>query len=182
LVFNGGGFDTSLLVPFIVRAIQGVTALPQNPAALTRLRDQIKEAVQPPPPGLSRKTPSLAAIISGRPFALATNTLDLSKFTLNFADSAEASIDFQWQGLSEHFRIGLDGVDRFSTFTLVDLPAAAKGSWETDTTFVLQLDLAGAINNYLFKLAFSQEGKAVSVALTERTGLNREEFSGTALP
>ena len=73
-------------------------------------------------------------------------------------------------------------MERFSNFSLVDLPAAARGSWESDTTFVLQLDLAGAINNYLLKLAFSQEGKQVSVGLTERTGLNREEFSGMIMP
>jgi CubicO group peptidase (beta-lactamase class C family) len=182
LVFNGGGFDTSLLAPFIVRAIQADAALPQNPAALSRLHDQINGAGQPPPPGLSRGSPALASRISGRSFSLAANTLDLSAFTLNFSDSAEASIDVVWQGRSEHLRIGLDGVDRFSTLSLVDLPAAAKGSWETGNTFVLRLDLAGAINNYLFKLAFSEEGKGVSVALTEQTGLNREEFSGTALP
>ena len=51
-MFNGGGFDTSLLAPFIVKSIHSDTALPQNTDALTRLREHIKGAAQPPSAGL----------------------------------------------------------------------------------------------------------------------------------
>src|SRR5262245_65530829 len=44
--------------------------------------------------------------------------------------------------------------------------------------FLLKLDLVGAINCYLLKINFLNEGKAVTVELSERTGLNKEGFTG----
>jgi hypothetical protein len=78
--------------------------------------------------------------------------------------------------------IGFDGVERFSTNTLVDLPFAMKGRWLTEETFLLQLNRVGGISRYDFTLKFAATGNAVSISLKEHTGLNDETFSGKALP
>ena len=78
-----------------------------------------------------------------------------------------------WLGM-----LGLDGVERFSTNSFDNLPAAGEGRWLGDDTFLLQLDLVGGINCYHFKLTFSEQGKRAQVAWSERTGLNEETFEG----
>ncbi len=75
--------------------------------------------------------------------------------------------------------LGLDGVERFSNNPLVGLPQAGTGQWLSESTFLLKLDLVGAINCYYIKLNFPNDGKAVNVDLSERTGLNKEQFNGT---
>jgi len=43
---------------------------------------------------------------------------------------------------------------------------------------MLDVDLIGAINDYRFKLTFSEDGKSLQASLTERTGLVDEQFKG----
>ena len=74
--------------------------------------------------------------------------------------------------------LGLDGVERFSTDTLVELPFATKGSWLDANTFMLELDRVAGISLYRFKLTSQDEGKNLHISLTERTGLVAETFAG----
>ena len=78
------------------------------------------------------------------------------------------------------FPIGLDGVERFSPNPILTLPHAAKGAWQNADTFVLELNLVGGINDYRFRLTFSDDAKSLKVSLNERTGLNDEQFEGVA--
>jgi len=122
--------------------------------------------------------PALAAEISGKTYELAANALNISSLTLTFDNSSEATCRFKWNGQGVAFSIGLDAMERFSTNPLVGLPQAAKGAWLDDKSFLLELDLVGGVNFYRIRLTFSQ-GK-VNVAVSERTGLNPETFSGLA--
>jgi hypothetical protein len=61
----------------------------------------------------------------------------------------------------------LDGVPRVSPNGRFGLPVAVSGAWEGDSTFILDFNEVGNINNYRFRLAFVDEG--VSVELTERS-------------
>jgi hypothetical protein len=83
-----------------------------------------------------------------------------------------------WNGQRVSLRAGLDSVERFSINPLVGLPQAAKGQWLDHETLLLHLDLVGAINDYQFKLRFSEDGRSLKVSLSERTGLNDEQFEG----
>jgi hypothetical protein len=74
--------------------------------------------------------------------------------------------------------VGLDGVERFSTDTLVELPFACKGRWLSADSFLLELDRVAGINLYRFKLTFAEEGNSVAIGLSERTGLGSEVFTG----
>jgi hypothetical protein len=90
------------------------------------------------------------------------------------------SVSSEMTRLGEQLRsaIGLDDLERFSTDTFVGLPFATKGKWLTEDTLHLQIDRVAGINCYDFSFAFSSDGKAVSVTLKERTGLNNETFNG----
>ena len=120
----------------------------------------------------------MATRISGTTYALAANELDLATLSLQFNKSAEATVRFTRLGQELRCPVGLDGVVRFSTDTLVELPFACKGRWLNADTFLLELDRVAGISLYRFKLTFADEGNSVSIALSERSGLGAQVFDG----
>jgi CubicO group peptidase (beta-lactamase class C family) len=180
VVFTGGGFEPGDLAPFLLKALKSDESLPGNAETLARLRQRIADATKPPPARPVPRLPPLAALISAKKYNLSANALGLTAISLNFDASSAAQTELFWNGHSERCRLGLDGVERFSTNTLFNLPCAAKGEWLTKETFLLQVDLVGGINCYRFKLAFSQDVRKLRVDLNERTGLVDEQFEGIA--
>jgi len=178
IVFTGGGFEPGDLAKFILKALKSDTSLQSNPNGLAQLNNRLAAAQKAPSRQPVARMPALATEISGKKFELATNALNISSLTLTFDNSSEATCRFKWNGQGVAFSIGLDAVERFSTNPLVGLPQAAKGAWLDDKSFLLELDLVGGVNFYRIRLTFSQ-GK-VNVAVSERTGLNPETFSGLA--
>jgi hypothetical protein len=179
IVFTGGGFEPGDLAKFILKALKSDTSLPSNPNGLAQLNNRLAAAQKAPSRQPVARMPALAAQISGKTFELPANALDISSLTLTFDNSSEATGKFKWGGQDVAFSIGLDAVERFSTNPLVGLPQAAKGAWLDDKSFLLELDLVGGVNFYRIRLTFSSPGK-VHVAVSERTGLNPETFSGLA--
>jgi CubicO group peptidase (beta-lactamase class C family) len=182
LVFTGGGFEPGDLAPFILKALRSDQPLPENPAASTQLKARLAAASKPPAPQPVAKSPPIAAQISGKTFQLSTNALNLGTLMLHFHNSPEAQATLTWDGHRLTFPIGLDGVDRFSINPIVHLPQAARARWLDDHTFLLTLDLVAAVNHYTLKLTFPENANRLTATLTERTGLNEEQFSGTPLP
>jgi len=156
--------------------------LPTNPLATARLGEKVADAARRPSPGKIAELPVMARRISGKNYALSSNGLDLSALSLRFTKTPEATARLTRLGQDLHCPVGLDGVERFSTNTLIDLPFASKGRWLTEDAFLLQLDRVGGISYYNFTLTFAPSGNAVSISLKERTGLDNETFTGTALP
>src|SRR5262249_48264611 len=124
------------------------------------------------------KAPAFASHISGKGIKMSNNTFELRELTLAFNGSSEATAELFIGEHHEHFAVGLDGVDRFSPDTLVNLPTACRGEWMNDHTFVLRINLVGGINFYELKFDFAAESTRVNVHLSERTGLNAEQFEG----
>jgi hypothetical protein len=182
LVFTGGGFEPGDLAKFILKALKSDEPLPANPLAAARLSEKVAAAARRPSPGKIVELPVMARRISGTNYALSSNSLDLSALNLRFTEPSEAGVRLTRLGQSMHCPVGLDGVERFSTDTLIDLPFAARGRWLTEDTFLLQLDRVGGISYYNFTLTFAPSGNALSISLKERTGLDNETFTGTALP
>ncbi len=178
LVFTGSEFEPGDLAKFILKALKSDEPLQANHEASDQLQERIAAAAKSPPPQPVRKLPPIAARISGKTLKLSTNSLGVTGLALNFNDPAEAQGELLWNGRLIPFPIGLDAVVRFSANPLVGLPQAAKGQWLNSETFILDLDLIGAINDYRFKLTFSEGGKSLKASLTERTGLTDEEFKG----
>lgn len=177
LVYTGGGFNNNDLTKFILKAIQSDVALPANPKATARLRELVAAAQRAPVPQPTPKLPALAARVSGRNYRLTSNSLDFTALTLRFSES-NATLRVTRLGNELNCLIGLDGVLRFSTDTLVELPFACKGRWLDADTFLLELDRVAGISYYRFKITFGAGGDRCTVALTERTGLTDETFEG----
>jgi len=182
LVFTGGGFEPGDLARFILKALKSEAPLPANPDVSARLKQRIADAAKPPAPQPVTGLPALATRISARKFNLSTNTLGIRALTLDFKTATEANAEILLDKVRLNCPLGLDGVERFSTNPLVNLPQAAKGQWLRDDTFLLELNLVGAINFYRLELRFAENGKTVAVALNERTGLNDERFTGVMAP
>lgn len=180
VVYTGGGFNNDHLTPFILKGLKSDAALPPNPRATARLRDDLAAAKKAPAPRPVPKLPSLATRISGRKYALASNSLDLSAMTLHFDKPAEGTLRFTRFGEEFTCGVGLDGVLRFSAQNLIDLPFACQGRWLDNQTFFLELDRVAGVSSFHFTLRFSNDGDAINVALKERTGLHDEAFRGAS--
>jgi CubicO group peptidase (beta-lactamase class C family) len=178
LVFTGGGFEPGDLAPFLLKSLKSDQPLPANPAANARLRDKLAAATQPPASLPVPELPGIARRISGKTYALTANELGLTALTLEFNKSSEATLRLGRLGRELRCQVGLDGVERFSTDTLVELPFACKGRWLSADSFLLELDRVAGINLYRFKLTFAEEGNSVAIGLSERTGLGSEVFTG----
>lgn len=181
LVFTGGGLEPGDLAAFILRALKSDNPLPLNREGVARLKERIDAAAKPPSARLPPKMPLLAERITGKKFELRANSLNLNALSIEFKNLSEARAEIVWQKHRMTVPLGLDGVERFSTNTLIDLPQAAKGEWLNDHTFLLNLDLVGGINFYRLRLTFSEDGDKVILDLSERTGLNEEQFTGSVL-
>jgi len=149
---------------------------------LNRLREKVLVASEPPAPQPVDKLPALAAMISGKKFALGRNSLDLSSIRLRFDGPTEASVVIQRLNQDLACRVGLDGVERMSKDTLIDLPFASKGHWESPERFLLVLDRVGGVDFYRFEITFQDMGNQIKVDLGERTGLVSETFRGISTP
>jgi CubicO group peptidase (beta-lactamase class C family) len=178
LVFTGGGFEPGDIAPFILKSLKSDQPLPANPNANARLREKLAAAVRPPVPQSVPELPAMAARISDKAYTLTANELSLDTLSIQFNKSAVATVRFMRLGQELHCPVGLDGVERFSTNTLVELPFACKGRWLNANTFLLNLDRVAGISLYRFKLTFADDANSVSIALTERSGLAAQTFAG----
>lgn len=152
--------------------------LPFNDGVSRQLRERIASAAKPPQPRAVPAAPALERRISGNVFKLPSNTLALETLALHFSGLTTAQAELALMNHRLHFPIGLDGVERFSLNPITGLPHAAKGGWLSEHTFRLELNLVGAINCYRLELTSSEDGKSLRASLTERTGLNDEQFEG----
>jgi hypothetical protein len=57
----------------------------------------------------------------------------------------------------------VDGVPRVSPHGQFGLPVAVSGAWEGDSTFVLDYNEVGNINNRRFRLTFVDKGASVEL-------------------
>ena len=176
LVFTGGGFEPGDLASFVVKSLRSDQPLPPAEKAQADLKDRLTVAARPPAPQPVPTLPKTAMRVSGRTYTFNDNSMGLAALALHFDQPAQTLAELTWLGQKVRCPVGLDGVERFSTNSLVNLPVAAKGRWLADDQFHLQIDLVGRINCYRFKLNFT--GELIKVSLSERTGLSDEEFEG----
>jgi hypothetical protein len=181
IVFTGGGFNTSDLVPFIVKAIKSDKLIPNNPVALNQLRKNIANSATAPSSRPIAKLPNLALSISGNKYQLQPNTLDLANIQFVFDNTKKAAMNMIWMGEKVNCDVGLDNRDRFTYNPIVKLPQASKGEWVNDTTFSVKLDLVGAINLYNIDFTFIERGKKINITISEGTGLTNEKIVGRQL-
>ena len=195
IVLNGGGFNTGEALKQLLPALQSDQALPENPAALAKLRNALADVAKPPAPNDATSLPALAQTISGQRYEFENNWLGLRALTLSFRKTegpALAKLEFvpalkQFQfGLSAKVRglgvltetrpVGLYGLPLITNDGIMGSSVGLKGNWEDAQTFVLEYDEIASTNGYRLRLSFMENG--VNVQAKERTGLFEEKFAG----
>lgn len=178
VVFTGGEFEPGDIGAFIGRAIKSDQPLPEDAMAASNLAAAVNAAAKPPRPAQSPSP--LAKTVSRRRYTLGANPLDLKSFVLTFPGSAVAQLQLELSDRSDGPRpVGLDGVPRVSSTGRFGLPVAVSGTWESDSTFIVEYNEIGNINTYRFRLTFS--GQDVTVEMTERSrAIQSARFYGTS--
>jgi CubicO group peptidase (beta-lactamase class C family) len=178
VVFTGGAFEPGDIGSFIGRSIKSDNSLPDDAAGAARLAAAIEAATKPPAPQRVRVAPPIAATASGKIYSLDANPLNIKSFVLTFPRGADAELRLELADRSDGPRpVGLDGVPRLSSNGRFGLPVAASGTWESDSTFVLDYNEVGNINDYRFRMTFSGDG--VNVEFAEKSGaLAEARFRG----
>lgn len=165
----------------IAAAVKSPDPLPPNPAAADLLRGEIKQAAvqnekaQPVP-----KLPKIARRIAGKSYKLQSNPLGLTSISLEFPKKDEAIVQIASAGGAAggavmQFAVGLDDVYRVSKGR-EGLPAAAKGSWKDDKTFVMNLDEIGNINRWIVMATFDEND--VTLVMRSLSGLGEITLAG----
>lgn len=177
VVTTGGGFDMDEIAPFLVAALKSDQPLPENPVAYERLQEKIYAVAEPPEPEPVKPLPEMAKKIEGKTYVLDSNPLDLQTLALTFdEEKGEALLRV---GLPENqtleFLLGLDNVSRFSPGDY-GLPAAGKGSWESDNVFVAYVDEVANVNHY--KVTHTFQDDQLTILLQDPTWYGDVEFGG----
>jgi hypothetical protein len=106
--------------------------------------------------------------------------LGLTSFALTFSGNNEAvaHLESADRGIEQR-PLGLDGIPRLSLKGRFGLPAALRGRWENNSTFVLDYDEVANINSSRFRFTFGHDD--VSIELHEKTGMVDAKFQGRSI-
>ena len=94
--------------------------------------------VQAPNPYPLGPLPDTAKTISGKTYVFGANSADVETLSLEFNDTAEATLYMKRQGNDEIWPIGLDGKYRLSSDGL-----GLRGYWADPQTFIIEIFQVG---------------------------------------
>jgi len=139
VVTTGGGFDYDQVAPFLKAAlIDPGQPLPSNPEGVAHLDAVLTALVQAPDPYPLGPLPDTAKTISGKTYVFGANSADVETLSLEFNDTAEATLYMKRQGNDEIWPIGLDGKYRLSSDGL-----GLRGYWADPQTFIIEIFQVG---------------------------------------
>ena len=168
---GGGGRDQygvleTLLTSYIIPAVESEIPLPANPKGVALLESRIQQTAAPPEAKLVPPLSDIAQTVSGKTYVMDANPLGISAVSLSFQDESEALCLVSFGDIYQfEILVGLDDVFRFSSGYPRNpgIPAAAKGVWESDDTFVVEYDTMGNLERLELKLSF--EGGQVTLQM-----------------
>jgi hypothetical protein len=135
VVTTGGGFEYDAIVPFLEAAlIDPEQPLPSNPEGVAQLDAVLTALVQAPSPYPAGPLPDAATTISGKTYLFGANAADVETLSLEFDDTAEATMRMKRQGKDEIWPIGLDG-----KYRLLYDGRGLRGYWADPQTFVVEI-------------------------------------------
>ena len=171
---GGGGRDQdgvleTLLTSYIRPAAESETPLPANPEGVALLDSIIQQAAAPPQAEPVPLLPEMSQSVSGQTYVLDANPFGLQSLSLTFQEEEETLLNLTFiDGNQVEYLVGLDNVSRI-TPAKFGIPAAAKGWWESENVFVINLDETGNINQWRINATF--EDDQVTVRMQELTGI-----------
>jgi CubicO group peptidase (beta-lactamase class C family) len=135
VVTTGAGFDYDQIDPFLAAAfIEPNKPLPANPTAVAKLDAALTALMQAPTPYPVGPLPDTAEEISGETYVFGPNAADVETLSLEFNDTAEATLYLGLEGVDEIWPIGLDGKYRLSPDG-----QGLRGYWADPETFVFEI-------------------------------------------
>jgi len=164
----------------VVPAARTTGPLRANRKGRDALRSQVERMGAPP--AEARPVPPLpktASRVSGRVYRLERAPFGISGLRLRFHPGPEAWFTLAIGDDAPEVGVGLDGIYRVTPKGLRGVPAAARGSWEGENTFVLDFLMVSTPNS--FRMSFTFEDDRVHVLVQEATGLGEHRFSGSAV-
>jgi hypothetical protein len=172
IVVSTAGGNAGQIASLVRQSVTSDAPLPANAPAHARLRENAAAAAKPPAAGPSSPIPATAASISGKVYSFPVNPSRLDSLALTFASDGKARVDVKYYGEPLSIPIGLDGVYQVGPHGPFRLPAAATGTWTSDTEFLLDLNFIANINHYTLALRFTP-GQTLEVTANEASGLIR---------
>ncbi len=159
-----------LWAAYVVPAVQSDGPLPENPAGLAALQAAVAAAGEGPQPQPVPPLPAIAGQVSGQTYRLDANDIGWEAITLTFPGGSAAQLSLVGGGMRVDLPVGLDNVWRA---TPPDAPVgsrglAARGWWEDEATFVVEVAVPYTRESVRLSLAFA--GDAVEVRIEEMGG------------
>jgi CubicO group peptidase (beta-lactamase class C family) len=172
-------YSASELIDDISNAVKSDSPLPDNPIAKALLTNAIRQAATEKSSAIGG-TPELAKTVSGKVYTFFDNRLRLKSFTLNFYDSDSSWVITTYTDGGNGRRtglVGLDGAYRRSPPAAYGINAA-RGSWTSEHTFVMERRVLGHSETQSWALTF--DGNKVTVNFENTDGVKAELHGETA--
>ena len=179
VVMTGAGIDYDDIAPYLGSAVVDLeNPLPPNPEGFAKLEAALEEIKQAPAPQAPAPLPEIAAAISGKTYVIEPNPIGVATVRLTFVEPNEARVEATFDNGSAPLDelIGLDGTFHYFTDSL-GLPAAGRGEWSDENTFVWERELVAGGEAYRYVIRF--EGEGISIEGTERSHSGVQSFTGT---
>ena len=149
----------ALVDTYILPSVKSDKALPKNDSAVARLNEQVAKAANPlqavkPAPAGSAKWSGLEYQLDENPFQWKTIAFDFT--------SDPKVIPIRVNGEAVDPPVGLDHVFRIQKPLNENLRSAIRGHWENENTLFIQLITIGGLNDYDFRVVFSDDAVDLS--------------------
>jgi CubicO group peptidase (beta-lactamase class C family) len=180
IVATGSSVDWDEFISLVAQTlVDPEKSLPANPAGVEKLDAALLAIRQPPSPQPVPPQPAIAQAVSGQTYELEANPFGLTTVQMTFDGSAEAVVRLTFADGRTPWTapVGLDGVYRMSPAEN-GLPAAYRGRWEGNDTFVVDLDTAGNRESFVLRLQFDGD----RLAFTVREGTHAQGFTVEGRP
>ncbi len=163
----------ALLHDQLLPAIHSEEALPENMPAVAHLQRAIAAAQRAPTPRAPEPMPDTARLVSGRSYAIDTNTLGWMRLAIAFGMD-QATLTLTLAGSTQKLMVGLDGVPRVTHGVRMaemeryhDVNVALSGHWVDEGTFSVAFDTIDRIDAGTMTFRFA--GDLVQVETVEET-------------
>lgn len=151
----------TLIVHYIIRAIESDSPLPENTTANTQLNELVEKYSKSPQAFSVPDLPPISQIISGVKYNIEPNEIGFENISFDFVlKDSVAIMEYSLKGKEYSVEVGLDGVYR--TTELPEETVAFKGDWLYDDTFMFSYINVGHTEGTSSEIKFTGENAEIS--------------------
>ncbi len=162
VVFTGGIFEPGPLGAIVSAALRSDRALPSNPTAFSRLKEQLAAArlsAEAPARLGSAPAPDLSKV-----FSFPVNVFEISSVAIKSSRAGTGEIAIRLvDGEENRHPLTFDGGWKTAPGGRYGLPVLIRARWENNAVLEIDYDEAANINAYTFRIEFGPAGAVVTV-------------------